>query len=252
MRRARHDVQDEQETIQNDDDEEVPLQHRRPFGSGLKRKRVEFVKAQGSDGIPALDAGPKSNGASIGEIYASIVWTQDVAPSTRTLDAGSEIASDDGPDRHLHVGPAASGPNYPPVPCAVCSLPIVTSVEAHNASLAHQVSLAHSHPPSHLDRSRMGLRALSTQGWDPDARVGLGREGEGMRFPIKVTAKSDTLGIGAILPDKKPEIPKDTVLSAGEVKRRAMEERKKGERLQRDIFGSVDTDKYLTRRKEWE
>lgn len=93
----------------------------------------------------------------------------------------------------------------------------------------------------------MGLRALEAKGWDPDARQGLGREGEGMMYPIKVTAKEDTLGIGAKIPEtvkkKKEEKPKK--LNPKEMRRLAEKEKLKNERLQRDIFGSVDVERYL-------
>ncbi|KAK2675752.1 hypothetical protein RAB80_007937 [Fusarium oxysporum f. sp. vasinfectum] len=99
-----------------------------------------------------------------------------------------------------------------------------------------------------LDRSRMGLKALKSQGWDPDARRGLGREGEGMRYPIKVVAKEDTLGIGATIPKeiqekKKEEKPKP--LNRKEAKQLAAKERQRHERLQGEIYGRVDVESYL-------
>ncbi|EMT60474.1 hypothetical protein FOC4_g10011745 [Fusarium odoratissimum] len=94
----------------------------------------------------------------------------------------------------------------------------------------------------------MGLKALKSQGWDPDARRGLGREGEGMRYPIKVVAKEDTLGIGATIPKeirekKKEEKPKP--LNRKEAKQLAAKERQRHERLQGEIYGRVDVESYL-------
>ena len=94
--------------------------------------------------------------------------------------------------------------------CDVCNLPISdpqsqsqqeptsTSTRPHEASLAHQVCLKHSHPPSHLDRTRAGMRYLSTYGWNPDSRLGLGAPGrEGIREPLKGRIKHDTAGLGS-------------------------------------------------------
>lgn len=63
-------------------------------------------------------------------------------------------------------------------------------------SLAHQAALPHSHPPHPYPRSSIGLRVLEASGWDPDERVGLGKEGEGTRYPIKTVEKLDRGGIG--------------------------------------------------------
>lgn len=205
-----------------DEENDVPLHHKRPFGSGIKRKRVEFVRAQEPDaGIQAAAATPTT---SIGDLYASIVM-KDIPKVSKSTQQESESAS---------------------AVCPVCNLPLTDSSHPHEATLAHQVCLAHSHPPSALDRSRMGLRALAAKGWDPDARQGLGREGEGMRFPIKVVAKEDTLGVGAKVPEnlpKKEEKPKQ--LSRKEKRELVQKEKAKNEKLQRDIFGSVDVERYL-------
>lgn len=219
MRRARDDHSDEEHPS---DEDEVPLQHRRPFGAGLKRQRVEFVRAQdpSTSTIPeAVSSGPSS-----GDIYASIVLSSAKNKGDAPQDADQ----------------------LEPKICPVCNLPYTTSQDSHEATLAHQVSLSHSHPPSALDRSRMGLRTLATAGWDPDARVGLGRAGEGMRFPIKVAAKEDNLGIGAKAPEPlPPKKEKPRALRAGERKALEKKEKNKGEKLQQEIFGRVDVDRYL-------
>lgn len=221
MRRFREDEND------HVDDDDTPLHHKRAFGSGLKRKRVEFVRAQEPE-LSSVTTAVKP-AISIGDLYASVVL-KDTPDASKTSTRDTSAAPQD----------------EEPTICPVCALPVTESSRPHESSLAHQVCLTHSHPPSALDRSRMGLRALEAKGWDPDARQGLGREGEGMRYPIKVTAKEDTLGIGAKIPEtvkKKEEKPKK--LNRKEMRKLAEKEKLKNERLQRDIFGSVDVERYL-------
>ncbi|KAM5347898.1 hypothetical protein ACJ41O_007722 [Fusarium nematophilum] len=212
MRRYRDSASDD-----DHDEEDVPLHHKRPFGAGLKRMRVEFVPAKDPDGgITTTIAPAKSTDTSIGDLYAS----------------------------SLEEEPLEQTPEI----CPVCDLSVASTSQPHEASMAHQVSLAHSHPPSALDRSRMGLRALKSQGWDPDARQGLGREGEGMRYPIKVVAKEDTLGVGATVPEsvqKKEKEEKPKKLNRKEMRQLAERERQRNERLHRDIYGRVDVERYL-------
>ncbi|KAF5023693.1 hypothetical protein F66182_4259 [Fusarium sp. NRRL 66182] len=225
MRRYREDASDE-----SHGEEDVPLHYKRAFGAGLKRTRVEFVPAQDPDAGTTTTITPaKSTDTSIGDLYASIV----LQPAPKEKGGESTTAE-----------PAGEAVQI----CPVCELPNASTSQPHEASFAHQVSLDHSHPPSALDRSRMGLRALKSQGWDPDARQGLGREGEGMRYPIKVVAKEDTLGVGAAIPKeiqekKKEEKPKQ--LSRRETKQLAAKERQRHERLQGEIYGRVDVESYL-------
>ncbi|CVK89184.1 uncharacterized protein FPRO_02683 [Fusarium proliferatum ET1] len=220
MQRYREDASDE-----SHDEEDIPLHYKRAFGAGLKRQRVEFVPAQDPDAGTTTTITPaKSTDTSIGDLYASIVLNP---AKDKDIKASEE---------------------EPEGICPDCKLPISSTSQPHEASFAHQVSLTHSHPPSALDRSRMGLKALKSQGWDPDARRGLGREGEGMRYPIKVVAKEDTLGIGASIPKeiqekKKEEKPRP--LNRKEAKQLAAKERQRHERLQGEIYGRVDVESYL-------
>ena len=87
--------------------------------------------------------------------------------------------------------------------CEICNFPInpqaataSTAIANHESTIAHMVCLAHSHPPSHLDRTRQGFKYLSAYGWDPDSRQGLGVTGEGIRAPVKAKMKNDTVGLG--------------------------------------------------------
>ncbi|KAJ3527978.1 hypothetical protein NM208_g10438 [Fusarium decemcellulare] len=213
----------------SDGEEDVPLHHKRAFGAGLKRKRVEFVPAKDPDAGTTTTVTPtKATDTSIGDLYASVV-----------LKSGPEPKKD-----------TATGDSTEEAPeiCPTCALPVASTSQPHEASFAHQVSLTHSHPPSALDRSRMGLRALRAQGWDPDARQGLGREGEGMRYPIKVVAKEDTLGVGATIPEsvqKKEKEEKPKKLNRKEMRQLAAKERQRNERLQGEIYGRVDVERYL-------
>ncbi|KEY68103.1 hypothetical protein S7711_05513 [Stachybotrys chartarum IBT 7711] len=223
-----------------DDEEDVPLHRKQPFGAGLKRKRVEFVPAQEPDelAVGTISSGDAMEGVMAGDLYASIV-----------MGSASDKTAYPSHDRPGGFGKSDEEPKPSTPICYLCSLPITTSVREHQASLAHQVSVAHSHPPSALDRSRMGLRTLAAQGWNPDARIGLGREGEGMRFPITATAKEDNLGIGATQirrdADAKAQEKPTKPLSKKERKALEKKERERAERLQREIFGRVDVERYL-------
>lgn len=241
MRRTRGEEEEE------NDEPEIPLHHKRPFGAGLKRKKIEFVRATESDpGLPSSSTSSAGKGSLVGDLYASIVLgegSSQSGPASRTESPG---APTDGEDDEQ---------SREPIICPVCALPITTSLREHEASLAHQVSMTHSHPPSGLDRTRMGLRTLQSQGWDPDARRGLGLEGEGPRYPIKVAAKEDNLGIGASAQqanedakkkkkEKESEAP-PRQLTAKERKALAAKERQRAERLQAEIYGRVDVEGYL-------
>ncbi|KAJ5719233.1 hypothetical protein N7493_007688 [Penicillium malachiteum] len=154
--------------------------------------------------------------------------------------------------------------------CEVCNLPLSTDPTSdqdestkdqasepkprpHEASLAHQLCLKHSHPPSHLDRTRTGMRYLQTYGWDPDSRLGLGATGrEGIREPLKGRIKNDTAGLGAGLDKdgdpilvRKVEPKKVVKLNAKEVRRREMEAKRKGEKMRNLFFQSDEVLKYL-------
>lgn len=243
MRRQRDDSERDDRNDHNDYDEhdddydDIPLHHKKPFGAGIKRQRVEFVRARDPDEDAIGTINKASNGAAIGDLYASLVLKKPATGGSSSTDAPSTIITPthkDDTDEH-------------PI-CPTCQLPITTTAAKHNASLAHQVSLEHSHPPSHLDRTRMGLRALESHGWNPDSRQGLGREGEGMRFPVKVASKDDTLGIGATIPEVKvkEEKPKPKPpMNKREIKQEREKERKRAERLQAEIYGRVDVEAYL-------
>ncbi|POS76178.1 hypothetical protein DHEL01_v205428 [Diaporthe helianthi] len=227
-----------------DDLDDVPLQHKKPFGSGLRRNEIKFIPASNEDPEVAKQQKSKSNGQSISDFYLNMVLKK---PEPLTATTEKE-------------------PAKPPV-CDICSLPISTATEKatsssgttnsshqkpagpHEASLAHQVCLAHSHPPSALDRSRMGMTVLAAQGWDPDSRAGLGLEGQGTQFPVKVKPKENRLGVGVVVPKDggpaKKERERPKLLDAKKVRKMAADDRKRADKLQRELFGRVDLEKYL-------
>lgn len=213
----------------DDDEEEVPLQHKRPFGSGLKRKQVIFVPAS-SGNLNSVEEGKSSEPTkSVSDVYLSIVLPQDTSKPTSTQEAGTDV-------------------------CEICKLPVNDKSDAagkgnnpHEVSIAHQVCISHSHPPSALDRSRMGLSILQAQGWDPDARVGLGASHQGVSFPIKAKPKYNTLGLGVKVPkdiaSRVKEKPK--MLDAKKVRKMGEQDKKRTEKLRHQIFGNPEVERYL-------
>jgi hypothetical protein len=208
-----------------DEEFDVPLHHKRPFGAGIRRKEVKFVRARDPDA--GLSTATTSTATSLGDLYASVVLKSD--PKNKEAKTSEEEAKE-----------AAQI-------CPDCGLDVSSTTQPHEAALAHQVSLRHTQPPSALDRSRMGVRTLTSQGWDLDAHEGLGRENDGMRYPIKVKEKKDNLGIGATIPKPKEKKKEHMTypLNKKELKRHRANERQRHERLQREIFGRVDVESYL-------
>ncbi|KAI0469530.1 hypothetical protein F4859DRAFT_134449 [Xylaria cf. heliscus] len=222
-----------------DEGDEVPLQHKRPFGSGLKRKQVVFVPAS-STGLGSIDQGePKTSepSKSVSDIYLSIVLPKE----TETKEAVSADETN----------------TATPDICDICRLPVNKNLDAvaagksssrpHEASIAHQVCISHSHPPSAVDRSRMGLGVLQAQGWDPDSRTGLGALNQGISFPIKAKPKYNTLGLGVEVPKdriaKKKEKPK--MLDAKKVRKMAANDKKRHDKLRHQLYGNSEVEKYL-------
>ncbi|OLN81279.1 hypothetical protein CCHL11_07294 [Colletotrichum chlorophyti] len=229
-----------------DGGDDVPLHHRRPFGAGIQRKPIQFVKASDPN-LSTIKDRKTQSGASVGDFYLSLVLP-------------SEKAKAEPPESEaLKTEGKASV-------CAVCDLPVSaddtvqevggssrgkdsTSKQKHEASIAHQVCLAHSHPPSALDRSRMGLTYLSSHGWDPDSRKGLGAAGQGIQYPLKTKLKEDNFGVGLkVSKDQQVRVEKKkqpVKMGAKERRKQAEEDKKKTERLRQMFYGSEDLDRYL-------
>lgn len=255
---------------EDDEDYFLPLEDQRVFGAGIRRKRVPFVRSSEHE-LNTTTPRPSStgpSGANIADTYLSIVLKQQNKSNTSSNTPTDRPASP--PPRTTHSAPppseATSGPlsspshtsktdNY----CEICNLPIHpnpsdSNNRPHEATLAHQVCLTHSHPPSHLDRTRAGLRYLSVYGWDPDSRLGLGAPGrEGIREPLKGRIKNDTAGLGAgldadgdrIRTPPRPVEKKVQKLNAKQARRRAVEARRKGEKMRKMFFQSDEVLKYL-------
>lgn len=229
----------------NDDDfDDIPLQHKKPFGSGLRRNEIKFVPAGAQAGTIPSSTASQIQGQSVSDFYLNMVLRKPQASDSQPRNPAKEAAVET---------------------CEVCKMPVTaaSSQDAkhkdavvgkpsgghHEASIAHQVCLVHSHPPSAVDRTRMGLSVLESQGWDPDARRGLGAAGQGVNAPIKAKPKDNNLGIGVVVPKdferKKKDKEKPKLLDAKKVRKMAAEDRKTTDRLQKQIFGKIDLEKYL-------
>lgn len=244
----------------DDDFDDIPLHHKKPFGSGLRRNEIKFVPAGAVEGSLSSSSA-NTQGQSVRDFYLGMVLKKksqdDDHDKQETIVELCEVC-------HMPIQTAEPPLPPPPQEDNTTGRDEAAKVEGtrtrrnhhHEASIAHQVCLNHSHPPSALDRTRMGLSVLAAQGWDPDARTGLGAAGQGVNHPIKVKPKDDHLGIG-VQQNKKnnknkngrdsKEKPAATnkLLDAKRVRKMAAEDRKKTDRLQQQIFGKIDLDKYL-------
>ncbi len=212
----------------------------------MKRKLIEFVAAaQDSTHTPIKPTRP----IPAGERYLSIVF-KDGTPSKKIGTTGIE----DG----LLERPTGHPPESKDALCGICNLPVhvperegLGTPKLHEASIAHMVCLKHSHPPSDLDRNRLGLKCLSSYGWDPESRLGLGTNGEGIRAPIKVKVKNDTMGLGVHLKEgTRVQERKRKPLDAKQARKRDLESKKKTESLQEMFYGNDDVWKYSSVARE--
>ena len=220
----------------------VPFEDQRVFGAGIKRKRVQFVSATEIDTIVPNPSRPPTTNA--GDRYLSIVLRNQKKQQV-------ELDQENANTAEVSLENASSQTVF----CEICKLPIspisgssLVASRPHEASLVHQFCLEHSHPPSHLDRQSHGLKYLSSYGWDPDSRLGLGAKGEGTRAPLKGKVKNDTVGLGVKVGGEKGQVVENPIvrrLDAKGVKRKDDEDRKRRERLQKMFYGNADVAKYL-------
>lgn len=237
----------------DDDFDDVPLQHKKPFGSGLRRNEIKFVPAVAAEGSVTSSTTSKIKGQSVRDFYLGMVLkppreaNAKQQPSTSTVGETTTVELCD-------ICNMPKGNTAPPTTLRGEAAEAEGKRHHHEASIAHQFCLAHSHPPSALVRTRMGLSVLASQGWDPDSRTGLGAAGQGVHYPIKVKPKDNHLGIGVFVPkefrqgsqDKdKKEKPRNKLLDAKKVRKMAAEDRKRTDKLQQQIFGKIDLEKYL-------
>jgi hypothetical protein len=220
----------------SDSDEEyytVPLKDQRYYGAGIKRQRVHFVPSSTrNEPAPASS----SSALSASQRYLSIVLPK--APVDDTLPpADLPVAAD------LSI-------------CDMCKTEYHGDQATHCSTLVHQIALPHSHPPSALDRTRKGLSILQAYGWNPDDRLGLGAQREGILHPVKAKEKRDTVGLGLDLAHhEEPMLKKKKLnpaktepiqrLDAGKIRKLDIESKKKDERLRNLFYANEDIDKYL-------
>jgi len=223
----------------------VPSEDQRVFGAGIKRKRVAFVPAATAESPLLAPSAPPSGNAA--DRYLSIVFPSD--PKTHNDSIRTSVVR---PNTAKAASPISKVED---AICDICNLPINSDSDTspaasklHESSLVHQLCLAHSHPPSHLDRARHGLKYLSSYGWDPDSRLGLGANGEGIKAPLKGAMKNDTVGLGVKKGLKKGQVVEKKVvrrLDAKGVRRKDDEDRRRGEKLQEMFYGNLDVERYL-------
>jgi hypothetical protein len=242
-----------------DEDYYVPLVDQRVFGAGVKKKKIAFIPAKDTDATTIQTAPVKAN---IGDRYLSIVLPKDDSSggSTPTAAAGGTVSTEKLTTCAVCQQPISSSDGNIAVNSHAVNSHAVNShavnshaVNSHETSIAHQVCLEHSHPPSHLDRDNAGLRYLEGYGWDPGSRKGLGARSEGIRIPIKAKAKNDTAGLREIEDEEDIKVKKKSgtrkpdpvvMLDAGKIRKQHKESQKRAEKLQREFYGR-DLEAYL-------
>lgn len=230
-------------TFINNDEYEIPLRDQRYFGAGIKRKRIQFVPSTSSVESVSLPTTPST---SVADKYRDVVLKKRVSaerasePPVETIGHASQGVVDDAAPEER------ADPEQVETTCEICHRPIASSdpISAHQSSIAHQICLQHSYPPSHLNRRRKGLAVLESQGWDPDSRRGLGAEGEGILHPIKAKENPDRAGIG-VKPEILKVVQRPVRLDAGKVSLMEKAGKKKAERLREAFYRSEDVVKYL-------
>ncbi|KAL8747376.1 MAG: hypothetical protein Q9190_000722 [Brigantiaea leucoxantha] len=222
----------------DDDDYIIPLTDQRNFGAGLKRKRVQFTTAD-KESQPQSERLPSPTA---GDRYLSMVL-KNRESNQRTTESKHSISGTHSLDQ------AESARKVESV-CSICNLPFDPSeARAHETSLAHQICMSHSHPPSHLDRTRQGFKILASYDWDLDSRQGLGANGQGLRDPIKMRQKNNMAGLGMRIPtseSKKVDLHRVVQkLDAKQTRQQAEKLRKDREKLQDLFYGNEDIAKHL-------
>ena len=230
------------EMDQEDEEYLIPLQDQRFFGAGIKRRRVQFVP-------PVPVSSSRAQPTVTHETSAASQYQSIVLPSSQNVP--------DHKTKYILKDSHEQGRGLEDSFCEICKLTVQPCdpgsshpSKPHEASLVHQACLSHSHPPSHLDRNHKGLQYLSSYGWDPDSRLGLGTLGEGRRFPIKPKVKNDTLGLGVQLARESQkgtggQKSKEEKLDAKGIRKRGEEEKKKSERLRQLFYQSEEVNRYL-------
>lgn len=242
------------------------------FGAGIKRKRVPFVPSSDTVTLSTTSApvtvssSPAPGASSIADKYLSIVLP---SSSRSDIDLSNNVSTGTdlcevcrlplkGTPKHLKQDDEKE---------PQCSASEPSDLVPHEASLAHQVCLPHSHPPFAIDRTGKGYRYLSSYGWDPDSRAGLGPTGSGIQIPLKSKIKNDTVGLGVgswrdeientggkrherklkrLREREETNKVKNTPkLNAKQVRLQEEAKKNQGERLRDIFYRSEDVEKYL-------
>ena len=209
--------------------------------AGVTRKTIHFVPAAVAPAQASQLAPRTTASISPGDRYLDIVLKNSAPMEARRTPFSKTSDRENGAEAEKGAC------------CEICNLPIdargvATSIASteHESTIAHMVCMSHSHPPSHLDRSRPGLRYLSSYGWDPDSRQGLGATGKGIRAPIRAKVKNDTVGLGVkTRGNQKLPVPKVERLDAKQVRKMDMEDRRRRERLQEMFYRDDAVETYL-------
>ncbi|KAM7206856.1 hypothetical protein V8F20_002562 [Naviculisporaceae sp. PSN 640] len=238
----------------NDDDyDETPLQHLRPFGAGLyKQPMINFVPANENLSLSnPHQPEEESKQPSIAEMYLALVSKPSPSPSvgsntdpTNTHQTEVAVAKEDSQSEFASSEPTTL--------CEVCKIQVPSAeMLTHITSIPHQSRLPHSHPPSGLDRTRMGLAVLSNQGWDPDSRKGLGAAQQGIQFPLKPKPKEDKLGIGLKPPAAATvavaKITEKKIVGRGQARKLYKEEKRRAARIRMELSGDDKLERYLSK-----
>lgn len=233
-----------------EDEYEVPLRDQRYFGAGIKRKRIKFVQSSSTEAITSSPTTPSESAA---DRYLSIVFKKPVEVDRATSAPPLEHEIEEDASKEDHQLDASGDKKRSDTvlletACEICGRQVKSSDPAvsHESSIAHQICLKHSYPPSHLDRKRQGLAVLESQGWDPDSRKGLGVDGEGILHPIKAKDNPEKAGIGMSLKDlKMKQVERPAKLDAGKVRAMENDGKKKAAKLRDAFYRSDDMEKYL-------
>lgn len=276
-----------------DDEYFVPSADQRVFGAGIKRKRVAFVRPSSDATLTTTTSSNESEEASspgsrVADQYFAIVMgkkKKEDEGADHPRDGTTAAESSAEPNKVAESSSDSKSSTEEVVRiCEVCKVPFPPEDDTsateedddgdgsttstgksrartrratpHEASLVHQVCLEHVHPPSHLDRTRHGMRYLTSYGWDPDSRRGLGASGEGILYPIKAKPKHDTIGLGvdpeeiAAMEARRKQREEERAkqrqkLNAKQVRQSYAADRKKAERLRELFYRNDDIEKYL-------
>lgn len=264
------------------DSSEVQNERRFPFDpvteqpkqiAGSKRKRIEFVPESETQDYPVVARAPPSS--RIRDLYLSVVFPE--ASETRSQNSrvsnyleasGGRAVAAEGPTSYraesttnTKSAETTNERKKDPMKDAIChtcgiEFSPLGDCTPHEATLAHQLALQHSHPPSSVDRRRKGFQYLSSYGWDPDSRLGLGAQGGGRLDPVRAKLKESRSGIGvdeAVLKaerrarqqverERKERMKQE---AKGLKRREKIEKLSKGKKMEHLMFGRDVVNKYL-------